>query len=88
MNREAGVLARQEGLGAVVCCARGCVHIQFGAATLTLTQEQYLGFVAMLADSAANYELYRQAYRRPGNEAIEGAGAETGDTDHPDPRAC
>ena len=71
MQTEAGVLARQEGLGAVVCCPRGCVHIQFGATTLTLTQEQYVGFVAMLADSAANYEMHRHSHRRSGIEAID-----------------
>ena len=87
MNREAGLLARHEGLGAVACCARGCVHVQFGATTLTLTEGQYMQFVAMLADSAANYELYRQGCRRSGNEAVEDAGAGLGEADFPDSQA-
>ena len=87
MNREAGLLARHEGIGAVVCCARGCVHVQFGATTLTLTEEQYVQFVAMLADSAANYEMYRQGCRRSGNEAVEDGGAGLGEADYPDSQA-
>ena len=87
MNCEAGLLARQEGLGAVVCCARGCVHVQFGATTLTLTEGQYVQFVAMLADSASNYEMYRQRFRRSESEAVEDAGAGRGEADYPGSQA-
>ena len=87
MSREGGWLARQDGFGAVVCCARGCVHVQFGATTLTLTEGQYMQFVAMLADSAANYEMYRQACRRSGSEVVEGGGAGLGEADCHDSQA-
>lgn len=88
MNCESGLLTRYEGFGAVLCCPRGCVHVQLGATTLTLTEAQYLRFVAMLADSAANFEFYRQSSLRAGSGAIGSAGTDRTESDYPDCQAC
>ena len=60
MQNEMAVLARSQGAGAVFRCMRGCIHVRFGAVTVTLSEGQYLAFVAMLNESAANFELFRQ----------------------------
>lgn len=56
MTAEPALLARFEGFGSVTRCAHDCVHVQLGYTTLTLTQEQYLRFVALLSESAASFE--------------------------------
>ncbi len=61
MQDKTAVLARYEGTGSVVRCSHGCIHVQLGPVAISLTEENYLRFVAMLADSAANFELFRQA---------------------------
>ncbi len=88
MKGNSGLLARYEGLGSVVCCTRGCVHVQLGVTAFTLTEAQYLRLVAMLAHSAANYEMHRRSSFRARNEAIEGAGADREESDYPDARSC
>ncbi len=60
MHSESGVLARQPGFGSVALCGHGFVHVQLGLTTLTLTEAQYLRFVAMVNDSAATFETERQ----------------------------
>lgn len=59
MNGEAALLARDDGFGAVALCSHGCVHVQIGSITLTLTESQYQRLVAMLTDSAADFEMKR-----------------------------
>lgn len=61
MHLEPSVLAREPGFGSVAVCRHGLVHIQLGLTTLTLTEAQYLRFVAMVTDSAATFEMERQA---------------------------
>lgn len=61
MHLEPSMLARQPGFGSVAVCRHGLVHIQLGLTTLTLTEAQYLRFVAMLTDSAATFEMERQS---------------------------
>lgn len=64
MMNESVALARYEGLGSVTRCAHGCIHVQLGFTTMTLTEEQYVRLVAMLNDSAAhfaNFEFLRRA---------------------------
>ena len=63
MLQEPAVLARYEEFGSVTCCAHGCVHVQLGHTVMVLTEEQYLRFVAMLADSAASFEFLRDDSR-------------------------
>ena len=88
MRSASGLLARYDGFGSVVCCSHGLVHVQLGATTLTLTEAQYERFVAMLADSAANYEIQREPSLGLGIEATEPAGADMPQSDRLDARAC
>lgn len=60
MDNRMAVLARSQSAGAVSRCAHGCIHVRLGAVTVTLSEEQYLAFVAMIHESAANFELFRQ----------------------------
>ena len=76
MHRSSGLLAQYDGFGAVMRCNHGCVHIQYGATTLTLSEAQYLRFVALLAESAANYELLRQPPLVAEDAVAEGASAD------------
>ena len=76
MHVGSGLLAQYEGFGAIMRCSRGCVHIQYGATTLTLSDAQYLRFVALLAESAANYELLRQPSLGAEDPVAEGAPAD------------
>lgn len=81
MKCESALLAREDGFGSVTCCGCGCglVHVQLGVTTLTLTDEQYQRFVAMLVDSAASYENRRHA--NGSYELDEGNWADTEGTD-------
>ena len=60
MHCEPSVLSRQPGFGSVAVCGHGLVHVQLGLTTLTLSEAQYLRFVAMVNDSAASFEMERQ----------------------------
>lgn len=70
MKRNPRVLARYEDFGSVTRCEHGCVHVQLGHAVMTLSEPQFMRFVAMLSDSAANFEFFRSDVDRP-----DGAGA-------------
>jgi len=79
MLHKAAILARYEEFGSVTRCAHGCVHVQLGHTVMVLTEEQYLRFVAMVTDSAANYEQLahgsrgnRDSYGSYGESAGEG----------------
>ena len=60
MDNRVAVLARSQSVGAVSRCVHGCIHVRLGAVTVTLSEEQYFAFVAMINESAANFELFRQ----------------------------
>ena len=79
MQCESALLAREDGFGSVTRCGHGLVHVQLGVTTLTLTDEQYQRFVAMLADSAARYELWRHTEEL--SRLDEGHAASTEGTD-------
>ena len=55
---SAAFLARAEQFGAVTRCAHGCVHVQVGHAAWSFTEEQYFRFVALVNESASNYQLH------------------------------
>lgn len=61
MHPNPTVLAQYEDFGSVTSCGHGCVHVQLGFAVLTLTEAQFHRLVAMLSDSAANFEFFRAA---------------------------
>lgn len=61
MQHKPVVLARYKGFGSVSRCLHGCIHVQLGMTTFTLSDGQYQHFVAMLNDSAANFEFFRHA---------------------------
>lgn len=81
MHCEPDLLARYEGFGSVARCGHGFVHIQLGIATLTLSEAQYQRFVALLTDSAANFELQRHS------ETYDHPASESSDAEYPDLRA-
>ena len=60
-NHDPATLARYEGFGSLTRCAHGCVHLSLGFTRLTLSKEQYLRFVALVSESAANLEFFRLA---------------------------
>ena len=70
MHAEPSVLARYEGFGSVARCRRGCVHVQLGGTTLTLTEFQYQRLVAMLVDSAAAFERQRGGFDSLASDAV------------------
>ena len=59
MRPEATVFARDSEFGSVTRCSHGCIHLQLGFTTMTLTEDQYIRFVALINDSAAQYEFFR-----------------------------
>ena len=61
MPHESTMFARRQRFGSVYRCLQGSVHVQLGVTTIALSDEQYLRFVAPANDSAANFELFRQA---------------------------
>lgn len=85
MNAESGLLARYDGSGSVTCCQHGFVHVQLGLTTLTLTHAQYQRFVAMLADSAASFDLLAASGVRPDNRPDGRQSREPPESDYGDP---
>jgi hypothetical protein len=58
-------LAATEGLGQVYDCGScGNIHVQIGPVNLTLEPRAYMEFVALLSNSAANFELWLEQRRR------------------------
>jgi len=47
MQLKPVVLARYDCFGSVTRCLHGCIHVQLGVTSLTLTEEQYLRFAAI-----------------------------------------
>lgn len=87
MRCESALLAHYDGFGSVTRCGHGFVHVQLGLTTLTLSEAQYQRFVALLADSAANFEMQRHSETEPGSESCDRPGRENGDAEYPDLRA-
>ena len=85
MHCESALLAHEDGLSSVTRCGHGLVHVQLGVTTLTLTDEQYQRFVAMLIDSAASYETRRHANGSCQLDEVSGAGTEGTDADYSNP---
>lgn len=86
MHCESALLARYEGFGSVVRCGHGFVHVQVGLTTLTFPEAQYQRFVALLTDSAANFESERLSETDLGSGAYDRPVSENGDAEHPDIR--
>lgn len=84
MYQEPTLLARYDGFGSVVRCGHGFVHVQVGLATLAFSEAQYQRFVALLSDSAANFESERLSRTALGSEANDLTASESGDAEHPD----
>ncbi len=59
MQREVLTLASAGRFGSVTQCDHGCIHLQLGQVSITLTEPQYMRLVALVADSAANFEFFR-----------------------------
>lgn len=83
MHCEAVVLAQYSGFGSVFRCTHGFVHVQLGLTTLTLTEERYQRLVAMLTDSAANFELQRQGFTAMDGAEPDSAGPESPEANFP-----
>ena len=81
MQHELAVFACDDDFGSVACCSHGCIHVQVGATTITLSKEQYLRFVVMIADSAANYEQFRLNQAEPDPEENDYAPSEDSGAD-------
>ena len=58
-SHRPAVLAQSEGFGSVFLCASQMFHVQVGFTSMTLTETQYSKLVALLSDSAANFEFFR-----------------------------
>ena len=69
MPHEPAPLVQYEGFGSVTLCTHHCIHVQLGFTTMTLTEAQYFRLVAMLSESAANFEFFR--HRQAGGERDE-----------------
>lgn len=85
MQCESALLAREDGFGSVTRCGHGLVHVQLGATKLTLTDDHYQRFVAMLADSDASYEMWRHSDQRSRLDEASAAGTEGTDADYTNP---
>ncbi len=83
MHCELALLARHNGLGSVARCSHGSIHVQLGLTTLTLSETQYLQFVALLCDSAAAFEVQRDSNARDGSDGGDRSDNEITDTDYP-----
>lgn len=59
------VLACKPAIGAVSRCSHGCIHLQVGRVIISLMEDEYMVLVALINDSAANYELLRHREDRP-----------------------
>lgn len=84
MHCESALLARYDGFGSVARCGHGFVHVQVGLTTLTFSEAQYQRFVALLTDSAANFESERLSEAGLGSEAYDRPASESGDAEYPD----
>lgn len=84
MHCKSALLARYDGFGSVVRCGHGLVHVQVGLTTLTFPEAQYQRFVALLTDSAANFESERLSETGLGSEAYDRPASESGDAEYPD----
>ncbi len=68
MKRPRAILAEIPSFGRVYDCgACGCIHLQIGAVSLTLSPEAYMQVVAMVNTSAANFELWFEQSRGDGD---------------------
>jgi hypothetical protein len=56
MNIPSVSLAEREHFGRVFTCAHGCVHVQIGPVTLSLSPDDYMQFVDLINTSAAHFE--------------------------------
>lgn|GEM_PF-4985657 len=59
MQPEVLTLANAGRFGSITQCDHGCIHLQLGQVSITLTEQQYLRLVALVSDSAANFEFFR-----------------------------
>lgn len=59
MQHKTIVLSQHIEFGSVTRCLHGCLHIHLGHTTFTLSEDQYFRFVAMINESAANYEYFQ-----------------------------
>lgn len=84
MDCEPAVLAHCAGFGSVTRCGHGLVHVQLGQTTLTFSGARYQRFVAMLAHSAANFEMQRQSRTELGSQANGRPESESADAEYPD----
>lgn len=87
MHCEPALLARYDGFGSVARCEHGHVHVQLGLTTLTFSEAQYQRFVALLSDSAANFELERYSRSELASDASDHPSGETGGAEYPDMQA-
>jgi hypothetical protein len=53
------ILAYKQAFGVVSLCPHGCIHIEVGRISISLTEVEYAELVALINESAANYELLR-----------------------------
>ena len=60
MQNKGFMLAEIPGFGGVFDCGNcGNLHLSVGAVSVTLTTEAYMQLVALLNNSAANFEMWR-----------------------------
>ena len=59
MGNPIVTLASKKEFGRVYCCNCGCIHVQVGPVSLTLSLDDYMHFVDLIHTSAANFELVR-----------------------------
>lgn len=61
MHSDGTCLAAMEGLGQVYDCGScGNIHVQVGPVNLTLEPKAYMQLVALLNQSAANFEVWME----------------------------
>lgn len=61
MSESHCILARSENLG-LSRCPHGCFHLRIGRTNLALNEAEYIELVAMINESASNYELLRSRH--------------------------
>ena len=59
-NKPHIFLAQKQPFGVVYQCEGGCMHVQVGRVNISLSSEEYIEFVDMVNQSAANFELARE----------------------------
>ena len=72
------LLASNKAVGMLSRCPRGCFHLQLGRTSVALTEQEYIELVAMVNESAANYELLRTGDLRLSTEDEAGGPDGTG----------